>query len=261
LTSDDFYVRINNRKLLQGILEEYALKENVEKLISLVDKKSKISKAEFEKGLKDFGVKDVDGLKKILETDNLDDIKISNELAKQGLEELRNVMKFVDKNFLWLDLTTARGLAYYTGTVFEIFDKKGKFRAIAGGGRYDEMVKLFGGEDCPATGFGLGYSTLSLLLKEKNLLPKSELGVDYFIAIVNEDAKEKALEIANKLRKKYKVDVDLMQRNLGNQFKYANAIKAKNVIVIGPDEISKGVVKIKNMGSGKEEETQIDKLQ
>ena len=233
----------------------------MEKLIALVDKKAKISKEEFDKGLKDYGVKDIEGLKDVLETDNLDELKLSNELAKQGLDKLKNVTKLINKDFLWLDLTTARGLAYYTGTVFEIFDRQNKFRALAGGGRYDEMVKLFGGEDCPATGFGLGYATLSLLLKEKNILPKPDLGVDYFIGIVSPDVKEKAIEIANKLRKKYSVDIDLMQRNLGNQFKYANSIKAKNVIVIGPDEISKWKVKIKNMVSGKEEEKDLDNLQ
>ena len=76
-----------------------------------------------------------------------------------------------------IDLSTARGLAYYTGTVFECFDKFEKFRAIAGGGRYDNMVEQFKGEPCPATGFGLGYATLSLLLKEKKrvvlIVPKS----------------------------------------------------------------------------------------
>jgi histidyl-tRNA synthetase len=260
LTSDDFYVRINNRKLLQGILEEYAPKENMEKLIALVDKKSKIPKEEFERGLKDFGVKDIEGLKDILETDNLDDLKLSNELAKKGLEELKSVTKLISKDYLWLDLTTARGLAYYTGTVFEIFDRQNKFRAIAGGGRYDEMVKLFGGEDCPATGFGMGYSTLSLLLKEKNLLPKPELGVDYFIVIINDSVKEKAIEIANKMRKKFRVDIDLMQRNIGNQFKYANTIKAKKVVIVGPDELKQNKVKVKDMGSGKEELIEINSL-
>jgi len=260
LTSDDFYVKINNRKLLQGILEEYAPKENMEKVIALIDKKSKIKPEEFEKGLKDFDVKDIEKLKDMLETYDIDEIKVSSELAKQGLDELKNVMNLVDGRFLRLDLTTARGLAYYTGTVFEIFDTKGKFRALAGGGRYDEMVKLFGGEDCPATGFGLGYSTLSLLLKEKNLLPKPEINVDYFVVLIGEEVKQKGIEIINNLRKKYKVDFDLMQKNVRNQFDYANKIKAKKVIVIGSDEISKGKVKIKDMASGNEEEKDIASL-
>ena len=260
LTNNDFYVRINNRKLLQGILEEFAKNKNIDKLIALVDKKSKITSEEFEKGLKDYGVNNIEKLKNILETTDVNKINVSNELAKQGLEELKNIMKLIDKSFLKIDLTTARGLAYYTGTVFEIFDMENKFRALAGGGRYDEMVKLFGGEDCPATGFGLGYATLSLLLKEKNIFPKSSLGVDYYIVVFNDEVKQKAIEIANNLRKKYSVDIDIMQRNLRNQFDYANKTNAKNVIVIGPDEISKGVVKIKDMKTGKEEEKRIDDL-
>ena len=174
LTADDFYVRLNNRKLLQGILEQFAAKENVESLIVLVDKKNKIEGSEFDKGLDDFNVKDKERLKQILEIKDLkefDKIEL-NEQAKQGLEELKNIMPLLNKKFIELSLTTARGLAYYTGTVFEVFDKKGKFRSILGGGRYNDLIELSGGEPCPATGFAMGYATLSLLLKEKNLLMK-----------------------------------------------------------------------------------------
>ncbi len=260
LNKDDFYVRINNRKLLQGLIEEYASEENVEKMISLVDKKSKLRSEDFDQGLKDLDVKDIERFKKLLDTENPDDIKTDNETAKQGLEELKSVIDFSDKDFIKLDMTVARGLAYYTGTVFELFDKSGKYRALAGGGRYDQMVELYGGESTPATGFGLGYSTLSLLLKDKGLLPSPQLEVDYYIAIVDESSRKKALEIANSLRKRYKVDVDLMQRNIGNQFKYADKIGAKNVIVVGPDELKSGKVKIKNMKSGNQIEKDIDSL-
>jgi histidyl-tRNA synthetase len=257
LTKDDFYVRINNRKLLQGLLEEYTTKENIEKLIALVDKKDKLRPEDFLASLKDLNIKNPEELKKLLETDNIDEIKPNSELAKEGLKELKEVIKLSNKDFLKVDLTVARGLAYYTGTVFELFDKSGKYRALAGGGRYDNMVKLFGGEDCPATGFGLGYSTLSLLLKDKGLMPEAKSNIDYYIATISQDVKEDAIQIANKLREKYNVSIDLMQRNLGNQFKYANSIKAKKVIVIGPDEIKKGKVNIKDMATGEQVEKDI----
>jgi histidyl-tRNA synthetase len=262
LTKDDFYVRLNNRKLLQGILEDYVDSSNINNVIALVDKKDKISPEEFDKGLEEFGVKNSEKLKDILEIDDVSKINAKglNENAKKGLEELKEITKFLDKSFIKIDLKVARGLAYYTGTVFEIFDKKGKFRAIAGGGRYDEMVKLFGGEDCPATGFGMGYSTLSLLLKEKGLLPEPKEAVDYFIGIVDDASREKAFEVVSKLRKKYNVDVDLTRRNLGNQFKYADSVKAKNVIVIGPEEIKSGKVKVKNMKTGKQVEKKIEDI-
>jgi len=153
----------------------------------------------------------------------------------------------------------ARGLAYYTGTVFECFDKKGKFRAILGGGRYDKMVEQFGGQPCPATGFAMGDVVLELFLRDKKLWKDSSEGVDYYVAPVNADYIEKAIEIAQLLREKNSVDIDLMERKLGKQFSYADSIKAKKVVIIG-DETKKGNVKIKDMASGKEEEVKISKL-
>ena len=260
LTSEDFYVRLNNRKLLQGILESFAPKENINDLISLVDKKDKIEDSEFNKGLEEFKVKNHEKLKKILETDNIKELeKLElNEQAKQGLEELKQILPLLNSKFIKLDLTTARGLAYYTGTVFEVFDKKGKFRSIAGGGRYDDMVGLFGGESTPATGFAMGYSTLSLLLKDKNLLPKTEQAIDYYVIIIGENKiKEKALSIISKLRNKYSVDYNLSGRSVKKQMDYANKINAKNVIFIGEKEIWTNKLSVKDMKTGKEKTVEI----
>lgn len=259
LTNKDFNVKINNRKLLQGILEQFADKRYMDQLIALVDKKGKIEPKEFDKGLSDFKVKDPEKLKKILETGDIEKLEVENELAKQGLEELKQVMSFLNKKFLKFDLTTARGLAYYTGTVFEIFDTFGKFRAICGGGRYDNMVEQFGGESAPATGFGLGYATLSLLLKEKNLIPKIDLGPEYYAVLIG-NVQSKAIPIINKLRKKYTVDYDLTRRNIKNQLDYANKMKAKNVIFIGEKEIWSGKIKIKDMKTGKEKEVKVEDI-
>jgi histidyl-tRNA synthetase len=261
LTENDFFVKLNNRKLTQGLLIEIAGEEKLEQVMRIIDKKNKINEKELYEELKKLELTDlqINKIKDFLEAD-LKELKPKNELAKEGLKEIKDLIGLLDKKLVKIDLGTVRGLSYYTGTVFEIFDKKEKFRSIAGGGRYDNMIQLFKGEETAATGFGMGYSTLRLLLKEKELLPETNLGVDYYIAIINKDVREKAFEIANRLREKYKVDIDLMQRNIGNQFKFADSIKAKNVIVIGPDEIKKGKVKIKNMKSGKEQEKKISDL-
>jgi histidyl-tRNA synthetase len=258
LDENDFFVKINNRKLIQGLLLESVEKNNLEKVMRIIDKKNKITQQEFDEELNKL---DIDSIKinNILDSD-INKINPPNELAREGLKEIKKILNLLDDKFVKVDLETVRGLAYYTGTVFEIYDKEEKFRSIAGGGRYDNMIELFKGEPTPATGFGLGYSTLRLLLKEKNRLPKPELESDYYIAIVDESSKKKAFEIANSLRKKYKVDIDLMQRNLGNQFKYANTIKAKKVIVIGPDEIKTGKIKVKDMITGEQEEKEINDL-
>jgi len=286
LKKDDFFVKLNNRKLLQGLLLGVVNDEDLFSVIRVIDKKNKITEEEFVSELQKLKLNNnqIESIKNIINIDMSEIKKISehaqkplvfdktnsiesirkeindknikiNEMALEGLNELELIMDLLKnkKDFLKIDLSTARGLAYYTGIVFECYDQAEMFRAIAGGGRYDKMVELLKGEPCPATGFAIGYATLSLLLKEKGLLPEIDLSPDYFIAVVNNEVKDKAIEIAEKLRKKYKVEIDLMQRNMGNQFKYANSIKAKKVVIVGPDELSNNKIKIKDMKSGKEE--------
>lgn len=264
LAKKDFFIKVNNRKLLEGLLTDFIDKNKLEEAIRIIDKRSKVSEKEFETELKGIKLNDdqINKIKKILKMNKIEEIeKLKlNEEASEGCEELKNILKFVKKEFIRIDLSAARGLAYYTGTVFECFDAEQKFRAIAGGGRYDKMIEQFGGEPCPATGFGMGYSTLMLLLEDKKLIPKIDLGPDYFVAILNDNVREDALKIVDKLRKNYSVDYDLSRRNLGNQLKYANSIGAKKLVVIGEDEIRKKEVKVKDMKTGKEEKVFLDKL-
>ena len=262
LTDKDFYLRLNNRKLLQGIITNYVDSEKIEEVIRVIDKKEKVSEKDFLEMLNEVGVKNADDLLKTLDLETLEEVEALelNDEAKEGLEELKAIVELIDMNYVKLSLSTARGLAYYTGTVFEVFDKSGKFRSIAGGGRYDDLVSLLGGQPCPATGFAMGYSILSLLLKDKGLLPEADLSVEYYIAPISENEKAKAIEVANKLRKKYSVEVDLMARKLKKQFDYANNINAKKVIIIGEQEVKSNKLKVKDMKSGEEKEVDIDIL-
>ena len=266
LTKEDFFVKINNRKLLEGLLKDFIDKTKIFKVISIIDKKSKITDQQFKDELKKEGLKDEDIIKTktIMEIKDIKEIEqyCNNELSKEGLEELNTILNLLKNKyeFLRIDLATARGLAYYTGIVFEAYDIDEKYRALAGGGRYDKMIEMFKGEPTPATGFGLGYATLSLLLKEKNLLPELNLSPDYFIVTIGDEVKEKAIEITNTLRKKFKVEIDLMGKNVGKQFKYANKLKAKKVIIIGPDELKQNQVKVKDMSTRNEETVNISDL-
>ena len=260
LSEKDFVVKINNRKLLQGLLEDVS-KDKVPQLMKLIDKKSKITEDEFERELKNIKI-DPEKINNILECATLEDVETLNlnDLAKQGLEELKSIFSLLDNNYILFDISTARGLAYYTGTVFEIFDRENKFRAIAGGGRYDNLVELYGGAPSPATGFGMGYSTLSLLLKEKDLLPKPKTNPDYFVIIIGQENKKKSLEIISKLRKKFRVDYDLNERNIKKQMNYADSIKAAKVIFIGETELKEEMLTIKDMKTGAQEKVGIDLL-
>lgn len=248
LTSKDFVIKVNNRKLLEGLVQDLG---DAAKVIALIDKVLKLSDDEFKKYCKEIGVKPLE-IKNILAYTFEDLAKVKmNKLAKEGYEELKSILKCVDSEFVQFDISIARGLSYYTGTVFEAFDKKGKYRAIGGGGRYDKMIEQFGGTSESATGFAIGIVTLSLLLEEKGLLPKVDFGPDYFVAVIG-DVISDGLKLVQNLRKNNSVDYDF-SRSLSKQMKYANTLGAKKLIVLGEEELKKGKFKIKDMKSGKEE--------
>lgn len=260
LKKNDFIVKINNRVLLQSLVENLGVKgKAINDVFRAIDKKSKISENDFNDELKKAGLdnKQINEINKLLKINDISKLK-----GKPGAENLQQVFELLKdkKDFIRLDLSTARGLAYYTGTVFEVFDSEGKLRSIAGGGRYDNLVSVLGGSQCPACGFGLGFATLTLLLEEKKLLPKTDSGVDYYVAPLTEKEVQKAMEIADKLRKKYSVEIDLMGRSIGKQLEYANKTGAKNIIVVGEEEVKKGTVKIKDMKTGKEKVADIASL-
>jgi histidyl-tRNA synthetase len=269
LTEKDFTIRINNRKLLEGLLLEVTSQEKLPEVVRLVDKSSKIGEVELTQELKKIGLdlQKTEVVKKIIKLQGPPSILATvrkeltpNALATEGLNELENVLKFVDKKYITINLSIARGLAYYTGNVYEAFDKQGKYRALAGGGRYDQLVQLLGGEPTPATGFAIGMETLRLLLEERGKLPKIEIGPEYYVAPVNEEMIPKALEIAGKLRKKYSVDIDLMRRKLTKQFEYANTLGAKKIIIVGEKDLAEGKVTIRELATGKEEKIPLNKL-
>ena len=175
LKKKDFVVKINNRVLLQSLIEGIGIeKSSMDNVFRIIDKKAKISVEEFDIELgKIIDPAKIKEIKGILAIRSLSKIKKDTP----GLENLQKVMDALKarKDFIELDLSTARGLAYYTGTVFEIFDRKGEFRSIAGGGRYDGLVQLLGSQKTPACGFGLGFATLTLLLEEKKLLDRKSV--------------------------------------------------------------------------------------
>jgi len=261
LTAKDVTLKINNRKLLEGLLRDIVPEQLLEATIRLVDKSGKLDTEALQDAFAEEGLdaSQIERINQIITLKGtpaavlkqLQTWKLVGQ-ALDGYNELKATLAFIPEDYVTVDLSIARGLAYYTGNVYELFDRNGLYRAIAAGGRYDELVKLLGGESTPATGFGLGWSTLSLLLTEKKLLPQPISGPEYYIAPVNEDVLPDALKIAAKLRKTCSVDLDLLRRKLAKQFDYANAIGARKVIVVGPEELKKQSVKVKNMQTGKE---------
>ncbi len=269
ITPQEAYIRISNRQLMKALLEELELEESrMPDLMNAIDKKDKLTEEAFEEMLKDIGLKQeqIFGLKDILNITQLAELeKLNlNKDAKKALQDLKELFNYLRaygiEEYCELDLTIIRGLDYYTGTVFEVFDRSKKFRAIAGGGRYDNLVEDFGGERCPGVGIGMGDVVLQLFLKEKNKLPETQREVDYYVAPITEAVAAKAAEIAQKLRKKGKVEMDIAGRNLKKQMEYANAIGAKNVVIVGEKDLKEGKVTIKNMITREETQTAISDL-
>jgi histidyl-tRNA synthetase len=164
---------------------------------------------------------------------------------RQTLEALR-AMGFGD--YLDLDLGIVRGLAYYTGTVFELFDAEGELRAICGGGRYDNLLQSLGGVDLPALGFGMGDVVLGELLRERGLAPASAPAVDVFLAAITGDDVAEVLGLARELRDAgLRVEYALAPQAVGKQLKLADTRGARVAVVVGPDDRARGEVMVKDL--------------
>jgi len=165
----------------------------------------------------------------------------------QGLEAM-GLAAFVD-----VDFRIVRGLAYYTGIVFELFDAKRSLRAICGGGRYDDLLKQIGEVDLPCVGFGMGDVVLGELLGERDGPPHSDPSVTVFVATVGEEDRAMALGLAHALRDRgIGVEFALKRQALGKQLELAVARGARAAVVIGPDERAAGEAVVRRLGSGTE---------
>lgn len=163
--------------------------------------------------------------------------------------------------FLVLDLSIVRGLAYYTGIVFELFDARRTLRAICGGGRYDGLLGAIGGSDLPAVGFGMGDVVLGELLKERGLLPQSAGALDVFLVAVTSEDQPMVLRLAHDLRDRgARVEFALKQQSIGKQLALAAARRARMAVVIGPEERAAGLVVRRDLATGEEERVSVETL-
>jgi len=238
LKESDFVIRINDRKILEKSLEDLGLDEEKKKEFTrLLDKKDKI---------KDFN----DQAFKILGK-NYDTVIEPNSEIKKITEKLNNLGI---KNVVF-DPNMVRGFDYYTGIVFEIFDTNPENRrSIFGGGRYDNLLEMFGTNKIPTIGFGMGDVMLKDVLESRNLLPKLIAPAILGIAILSENSTDYAVTIAKRLREKG-VDTSCYYPNkkIGDQIKYFDKKHIPFVAFIGDDEEKTGKIKIKNLRNGTEE--------
>lgn len=272
LTADDIVVKISSREMLAALLGVIGIARNeLEGLYAVLDKRSKLPDDTFEQMLAEK-IADENKCKKVIELMGVESIgQISgclelNKTAQESVDELGRLFELLDVmgvgDYCVFDIGIVRGLAYYTGIVFEIYDKASELRAIGGGGRYDNLLKQFGGPSIPATGFGIGDCVLGILLEEKGLLQKQlpERKLDYFVACVDENYKDAAVELTMKLRSVgFAANFTYKAAKLGKQLKQASDQNAQKCIIIGEEFKDKQLV-IKDMATGEQELVDIDEF-
>lgn len=186
-----------------------------------------------------------------------DSLPESSEALRQRFQEWNQLLTLLEAHgvaeFVQIDLGIVRGLAYYTGFVFEVFECSGQGRSICGGGRYDHLVRKLGGPDLPAVGFGMGDVTLGDLLESKGLLQIAPDRPEVYVVTAGEEAWSASIRLAAQLRESgLRVEYPLKPGNIGKQFKTAAQRGAPVAAVVGKEELDSGCIKIKDLRSGRE---------
>jgi histidyl-tRNA synthetase len=273
LGAEDFRARVSDRRLLSALLTAGVGVPHgkMGAVFGLVDKVERMEPDTLLRKLAEETGLDRDGANELLDvlrTSDLDRIAERWRDVAEVREALAPLREYVEVlgamglgDFVEVDLTIVRGLAYYTGIVFELFDRKGDLRAICGGGRYDRLLELVGGEPLPAVGFGMGDVVLGELLKDRGLVPEYRRAVDYFLVTVEDGQRAEALRLAHALRDEGRsVAYALRQQSVRKQLKAAAAEGALRVLILGPEESTRGTVVVRDMATGEEREVPLSDL-
>jgi histidyl-tRNA synthetase len=268
LTEQDFYVRLSDRNLWFYFLESLGLDDTrVRAMLTAVDK-SDFGPYEEKFGPRDASIREP--IEQFLEIRSLAQLEAfvagnASERFVARVSEWKRLLAGLEAMglgpFVAVDLGVVRGLAYYTGFVFEAFDRKGELRALAGGGRYDDLVQKLGGPALPAVGFAIGDVTTALLLEQRGLTPKFVQAPDIYCVIGGEKERLVAFGDIHALRAAgFRVDYPMKEIAFGKQFKAAAESGAKLALIYGGEEIARGVVKIRDLTQRTEREVPRDQL-
>jgi histidyl-tRNA synthetase len=262
LTAQDVKIKVNNRKVLQALMEHYAVPlEKFSEVCVVLDKQEKLPRDEVQSLLTDLGVSatacagilDVMASKKLSEVQGILGESHSAVLEVKYLFELAEGYQAAD--WLEYDASVVRGLAYYTGTVFEAFDQRGSLRAICGGGRYDKLLGTFGGDDLPMVGFGFGDAVIMELLQEKGKLPELKSEVQDVVLCMDASLQSVACAAATRLRSVGRsVDLVLQVKKLKWAFKHAERLGAERLVLVGQTEWEKKCVRVKTLAEYADED-------
>lgn len=252
----NFTINVNSRKILFSAMEKAGLKkDNWPTVIQSIDKLDKKDRSEIEKELisKGFSLEEIKNVFDTISRVTLDSDTYLSEIVKAAKGLGAKNIQFVP--FL------ARGLDYYTGPIFETVVDKPSIGSITGGGRYDELLKTLGGPDLPAIGTTIGLDRVCDVIMENNLWPKLTKTATQVLVTTWPGFDQQAIEVVQKLREaNINVELYLNEADLNKQLKYADKKKIPYVIIIGPEEMKKGIVQAKNMLSGEQTELPLAKL-
>lgn len=272
-----FTIRINNRKILNGIFEYINAKNKSSDIMRIIDKIEKIGEEKVKLELKALELADKD-ISFIIDFINingttdekiqsLENLKVENEVFLKGLEELKDVVKYirmfnVPEDYFMVDLSIARGLDYYTGTVYETFlDDYKSIGSVCSGGRYNDLAGFYTDKNLPGVGMSIGLTRLFFVLNDLNLIKSNTKSISKVLIVSMVEDLKPAIETANILRRnEINTEIYFDNKKMKAKFKYADKLKIPYVIVIGEDEVASGKLTLKNMETGEQEQKEITEI-
>jgi len=272
LNIGDFVIRINNRKILNGFFDSLGLKDKISDILRTIDKIEKIGKEETIKELKSIGLNDeqIDKSLKLINSKNINEVKdlCDNELFKTGIEELNSVindlnLRGLNKDNYMVDFSIARGLDYYTGTVYETTLKEYPgLGSICSGGRYDSLAEYYTDKKLPGVGISIGLTRLFYQLMEAKIINPLEVCTSDVIIVPMTENYEYVYNVFNRLKDmNLKVNICFLDKGFKQKLRYAERLNNKYAIIIGDDEVSNKEVAIKNLKEFSQESVSLNDLE
>jgi len=273
LTAADVRAKISSRRLLASVLRGMGIENScLDAMYALLDKKAKLPADAFDALLAEH-VPDKEQATRIsnfMALDSIDDLQrlvSADDDTRVAVEQLQNVFATLELmgvgDYCVFDPSIVRGLAYYTGVVFEIHDIVGELRAICGGGRYDNLLRDFGGPSIPATGMGMGDCVLEILLHQKGLLDSQvpPRRLEFFVACADATLAKAMYAVAARLRAGgQSANFSYKLGGLSKQLKEASSQNARRCIIIGQEYVDKQELIVKDMASGEQSQVHVDRF-
>lgn len=271
LTEGDFVARVNDRRLVTEVFVALGIDPPLHTAcLAVLDKAGRAGTARTGAALAALGLSApaVAALTELAADSSLENLRrrfTDHEAVLSALQPLREHRAMLQAlglgAYLQFDFTVVRGLAYYTGIVFELFDRAGELRAICGGGRYDRLLELVGGDPLPAVGFGMGDVVLGELLRDRGLAPRIRPACDYYMIWVTPEERAPALAAAQRLREAgCSVMYTFRAQGVARQLKQAARNGAGHAVIIGPEEAASGSATLRDLASGRQKTRTLDAL-